>query len=162
MSALAADALSGLAVRRFGPGLAALARGLAGLGAELVEDDGGADLALVAVDAGGPPLDAAADGALATALTTGFRLARDAEPALRPGGCLLFLLCRGDGAEAADDPARAGIAALTRTLALEWAPERRVNALVCRGPEDAVELAALVAWRPSRTLTGAVIDGPAG
>jgi NAD(P)-dependent dehydrogenase (short-subunit alcohol dehydrogenase family) len=108
--------------------------------------------------AASPPLDAAADGTLAAALVEGFAAGRDAFVRLRPGGCLLFVLAGASRGHADIDPARAAIGSLTRTLALEWAPDRRVNALVCGRPEDAIEAAALIAWPASRTLTGAVLD----
>jgi NAD(P)-dependent dehydrogenase (short-subunit alcohol dehydrogenase family) len=178
MSALAADALTGIAVA-VAPSAAAeetgaaatLAGGLIALGANLVTDEGPVDLAVVAVDgvgrrsnlgrprsAAAPSLDAAADGTLAAALTAAFAAAREAFAQLRPGGCLLFVLADASADHVDIDPARAAIASLTRTLALEWAPERRVNALICARLEDAVEATALIAWAASRTLTGAVLD----
>jgi hypothetical protein len=148
-----------------------LVRGLAELGAELVANDGSADLIVVAVDGAGrpsdrgasppvadPSLDGAADGALAGALTEAFAAAREAFGRLRPGGCLLFVLAGAAANHADVDAERAAIGSLTRTLALEWAPERRVNALVCANPEDAIEVVALIAWPASRTLTGTVLD----
>jgi NAD(P)-dependent dehydrogenase (short-subunit alcohol dehydrogenase family) len=203
MSALAADALAGIAAA-VAPNAAAeetgaaatLTDGLIALGA-LVTDEGPVDLAVVAVDGVGrrsnpdepqpvaaraldasyprpvtapplddadsqpvaaPSLDAAADGTLAAVLTEAFAAARDAFPRLRPGGSLLFVLADASADHADTDPARAAIGSLTRTLALEWAPGRRVNALICARPEDAIEVAALIAWPASRTLTGAVLD----
>jgi NAD(P)-dependent dehydrogenase (short-subunit alcohol dehydrogenase family) len=166
--------------------LRALAGGLAELGARISAADPPVDLLLVPVD-GKPPrptanlpvadagalpaggrtsvtnslatltyrdstLDAAADGMLAAALTAAFTVARDGASRLRPGGCLLFVL------SPVDAVARAAVASLTRTLALEWAPDHRVNAIACPNPADAVDLVALVAWRASRTLTGAILD----
>lgn len=154
MTALAPDALAGLDVGYARPVAAveirALAGGLADLGARIAGDDAPVDLLLVPVD-GSAPLDAAADGALADSLTTAFAAARDGAPRLRPGACLLFVISPADAA------ARAAVASLTRTLALEWAPDLRVNAIACADPTDALDLAALVAWRASRTLTGAVL-----
>jgi NAD(P)-dependent dehydrogenase (short-subunit alcohol dehydrogenase family) len=204
MTALAADALAGIAVA-VAPNAAAeetgaaatLTDGLIALGANLVTDEGPVDLAVVAIDGVGrrsnpdepqpvaaraldasyprpvtapplddadpqpvaaPSLDAAADGTLAAGLTEAFAAARDAFPRLRPGGCLLFVLADASADHADTDPARAAIGSLTGTLALEWAPGRRVNALICARPEDAIEVAALIAWPASRTLTGAVLD----
>jgi hypothetical protein len=168
MSALATDALCGIAVA----GAASdLAGGLATFGAELVVGDAPADVLIVAIDGGARApeesadqstaaysLDAAANGALATAVAEAFGAARDGLARLRPGKCMLFVLTDASADHADTDPARAAIGSLTRTLALEWAPERRVNALVCARSEDAVEAVALIAWRASRTLTGAVID----
>jgi len=179
LSALAPDALAGLEVgyagaqqdapaptSADGEGMRSLAGGLAELGARIAADDAPVDLLLVPVD--GEPstadgdsspgrgatdsLDAAATGAMAASLTAAFSAARDGAPRIRPGGCLVFVL------SLADIAAHAAITSLTRTLALEWAPDVRVNAIACTRPADAVDLAALVAWRPSRTLTGAVLD----
>jgi NAD(P)-dependent dehydrogenase (short-subunit alcohol dehydrogenase family) len=166
----------------------ALAGGLALLGARLAEDGAPLDLLLVPVDAPRPAADgeigarapastprngadaaarpaapptsltAAASGELAGALTTAFAAARDGRARLRAGGCLLFVLSPAPAGPPAEDPAHAALASLTRTLALEWAPEHRVNALAGPRPADAVDLAALLAWRPSRTLTGAILD----
>jgi hypothetical protein len=168
VSALATDALSGIAVAGAPSDLAG---GLAAVGAELVEADAQANLLIVAIDGGARAsedsadqsaaahsLDAATNGALATAVAEAFGAARDGLARLRPGGCMLFVLTDASADHADTDPARAAIGSLTRTLALEWGPERRVNALVCARSEDAVEAVALIAWRASRTLTGAVID----
>jgi hypothetical protein len=147
-----AEAPGGAANGRAGAaGMRALAGGLAGLGARIAAEDAPVDLLLVPVD-GSASLDEAASGALADSLTAAFSAARDGASRLRPGGCLLFVL------SPADAPARAAVASLTRTLALEWAPDLRVNAIACADPADAVDLAALVAWRASRTLTGAVLE----
>jgi NAD(P)-dependent dehydrogenase (short-subunit alcohol dehydrogenase family) len=153
MSALAADALTGIDFVAGRP----LNRGLVELGAREAGDQEPVDLFVVPL-APGSSLDFAAGGALAGALTEAFATAREAFPRLRPGGCLLFVLADSSPDHADTDPARAAIGSLTRTLALEWAPDRRVNALVCADPADAVEAAALIAWPASRTLTGAVID----
>jgi NAD(P)-dependent dehydrogenase (short-subunit alcohol dehydrogenase family) len=183
MSALAADALAGIAATPGADGgetgaAEALVDGLIALGVTLVTDNGPVDLAIVAIGGDGRPdlagaepsaaaslgargdgaLDAAADGILAAALTKAFGSAREAFARLRPGGCLLFVLADASPEHADADPARAAIGSLTRTLALEWAPDRRVNALICARPGDAVEAAALIAWPASRTLTGAVLD----
>jgi hypothetical protein len=142
---------AGIDVGAPGRAIRALAGGLAELGARIAADDAPVDLLLVPVD-GSASLDAAADGTLAVALTAAFTAARDGASRLRPGGCLLFVL------SPADPPARAAIASLTRTLALEWSPNLRVNAIACANPAAAVDLAALLAWRASRTLTGAVLE----
>jgi hypothetical protein len=165
LSALAPDALAGLEVGYAGETLRGLAGGLAELGVRIAADDAPVDLLLVPVDArpsvegtdasttsaSAPPLGTAAEGDLAAALTASFSAARDGASRIRPGGCLLFVLFP------ADEVPHAAVASLTRTLALEWAPGLRVNAITCAHPADAVDLAALVAWRPSRTLTGAVL-----
>lgn len=166
MTALAADALGGIQFTAD----PALACGFVDLGARAAVGDETVDLFVVTLDGADPSpagddhrpaalasLKGAADGQLAAALTNVFAAARAAHPRLRPGGCLLFVLANASAAHAEDDPARAALGSLTRTLALEWAPER-VNALVCGDPRDAVEAAALIAWPASRTLTGAVID----
>jgi NAD(P)-dependent dehydrogenase (short-subunit alcohol dehydrogenase family) len=174
MSALATDALAGIAVA-VAPSAAGgetgaaagLIGGLIALGANLIADEGAVDLAVVVAQrsnpdepqpVAAPSLDDAADGTLAAGLTEAFAAARDAFPRLRPDGCLLFVLADSSADHADTDPARAAIGSLTRTLALEWAPERRVNALICARPDDTIEAAALIAWPASRTLTGAVID----
>jgi hypothetical protein len=167
LSALAADALTGLDVGYAGDALRPLAGGLAELGARIAAGDAPIDLLLVSVDGSpstdgrassfagaAPSLDGAADGTSANALTAAFSSARDGASRLRPGGSLIFVL------SPADDVIRAAVASLTRTLALEWGPDARVNALACAEPNDAVELAALVAWRASRTLTGGVLECP--
>jgi hypothetical protein len=151
LTALAPDALAGLEVGYAGETLRGLAGGLAELGARIAADDAPVDLLLVPVE-DGSSFDGAASGALAAALTDAFAAARDGASRLRPGACLLFVL------SPADDTARAAIESLTRTLALEWAPGLRVNALACEHPADAVDLAALAAWRASRALTGAILD----
>ncbi|MFT3866494.1 MAG: hypothetical protein QM729_19715 [Solirubrobacterales bacterium] len=188
MSALAPDALAGIAVG-WAPGeaagageaptegrevestAAALGRRLVALGARPAAAEERVDLLLVALGgtdrgAGGAPappaataaLDRVAVGALAAALTAAFAAARDGAARLNPGGCLLFVLAGPPAPHPEDDPTRAALASLTRTLALEWAPARRVNALVCPAPEAAPEATALLAWPASRTLTGAVLD----
>jgi NAD(P)-dependent dehydrogenase (short-subunit alcohol dehydrogenase family) len=171
MTALTPDALAGIAVAAAPTAAggemdatAVLAGGLIALGATPVTDDEPVDLATPSIDAAGPrpvaasSLDAAADGALAAALTEAFGAGREAFARLRPGGCLLFVLSGASADHADIDSPRAAIGSLTRTLALEWAPDRRVNALICARPEDAIEAAALIVWPASRTLTGAVLD----
>jgi hypothetical protein len=153
MSVLAADALTGIDFTAGHP----LCRGLVELGAREAGDQEPVDLFVVALDPGSS-LDVAADGELAAALTEAFAAAREAFARLRPGGCLLFVLTGASADHADTDPARSSIGSLTRTVALEWAPERRVNALICARPEDAVEATALIAWPASRTLTGTVLD----
>jgi NAD(P)-dependent dehydrogenase (short-subunit alcohol dehydrogenase family) len=153
MSPLAADALTGIDFAAGRP----LNRGLVEFGAREAGDQESVDLFVVSLDPGSS-LDIAAGGALAEALIEAFAAAREAFARLRPGGCLLFVLADASADHADTDLARAAIGSLTRTLALEWAPERRVNALICVRPEDAVEAVALIAWRASRTLTGAVLD----
>jgi NAD(P)-dependent dehydrogenase (short-subunit alcohol dehydrogenase family) len=153
MSPLAVDALTGI---DFAAGHA-LNRGLVELGAREAGDQEPVDLFVVSV-VPGSSLDLAAGGQFAGALTEAFANAREAFARLRPGGCLLFVLAGASADHADTDPARAAIGSLTRTLALEWAPDRRVNALVCARPEDAIEAVALIAWPASRTLTGAVLD----
>jgi hypothetical protein len=97
---------------------------------------------LVVVDV---PAGDAADGSLAAALTEAFVAAKARAP---ERGCLVF---RFAGAEAE----HAGVSALTRTLALEWAPRGiRVNAV--RGDGD--ELIRFLATPASRLVTGAVLD----
>lgn len=151
MTVLAADALAGLDIAHTGDAVRSLAGGLVELGARIATDAATVDLMLVPVEHASS-LDDAADGTLATALTIAFSAARDGASRLRPGGCVLFVL------SPVDDISRAAVESLTRTLALEWAPDLRVNAIVCADPADAVDLAALVAWRSSRTLTGAVLE----
>jgi hypothetical protein len=178
LSALAADALAGLEVGYAGETLRALAGGLAELGARIADVDAPVGLLLVpvngrrppgdagdssidaaatgtpAADTSSPSLDRAATGDLADSLTAAFSAARDGASRIRPGGCLLFV-------QFPTDPvARAAVASLTRTLALEWAPDLRVNGLACEHPADAVDLAALVTWPAGRTLTGAILDLP--
>jgi hypothetical protein len=159
MTRLAPDSLAGVKVGFAAPsgagaaGSADLLAGLVGLGAKAV-DQGAVDLLLVPIEADAS-LDAAADGTLAASLIAAFAAARDGASRLCPGGCVLFLLT-------GEDPARAAIGSLTRTLALEWAPSLRVNAIVRRDPAAAVDLIALVAGRASRALTGAVLEGGAG
>ena len=94
----------------------------------------------------------AAGGALASALTRAFARARDGVAALAPGDAVVLL--------AADEPAAAGaVAALTRSLALEWAPDGiRVNAVTCAGPGAADDVLAWLAARPALMLTGAVLE----
>jgi hypothetical protein len=153
MTALAPDALTGIDFAAEHP----LSRGLVDLGAREAGDQEPVDLFVVSLEPGSS-LDLAAGGELAAAITEAFGAGREAFVRLRAGGCLLFVLA-GASAEHADvDPGRAAIGSLTRTLALEWAPDRRVNALICARPEDAIEAVALVAWPASRTLTGAVLD----
>jgi hypothetical protein len=123
--------------------------GLVAAGAEAV-DQGAVDLLLVPVDVQGS-LDAAANGDLAAALTGAFGAARDNAARIHPGGCVLFVL-------ESDDPARAAVGSLTKTLALEWAPSLRVNTIVCADPGGATSLIALVASPASRALTGAVLE----
>jgi hypothetical protein len=130
-------------------GIGTLVDGLVGLGATAA-DQGAVDLLLVPVDADGS-LDAAADGELATALAGAFAAARDNAARIHPGGCVLFVL-------ESDDPARAAVGSLTKTLALEWAPSLRVNTIVCADPGGATSLIALVASPASRALTGAVLE----
>jgi NAD(P)-dependent dehydrogenase (short-subunit alcohol dehydrogenase family) len=153
MSALAPAALSGIDFAAERP----LNRGLIGLGAREAGDKESVDLFIVSLDPGSS-LELAAGGELAAALTDAFANAREALTQLRPGGCLLFVLAGASADHADTDPARAAIGSLTRTLALEWAPDRRVNALVCARPDDAIEAVALIAWPAARTLTGAVVD----
>lgn len=153
MIAFATDALAGI---DFAAGHA-LSRGLVELGAREAGDQEPVDLFVVWLKPGSS-LDHAAEGGLAAALTEAFAAARDAFARVRPGGCLLFVLAGASADHADTDPARAAIGSLTRTLALKWAPDRRVNALICARPEDAVEATALIAWPASRTLTGAVLD----
>jgi NAD(P)-dependent dehydrogenase (short-subunit alcohol dehydrogenase family) len=153
MSRLPADALAGVDFAAERP----LNHGLHELGAREAGHQESVDLFVASLDPG-PSLDLAAGGGLAGSLTEVFATAREAFARLRPGGCLLFVLTDASADHADTDPARAAIGSLTRTLALEWAPDRRVNALVCARPEDAIETAALIAWPASRTLTGAVID----
>jgi NAD(P)-dependent dehydrogenase (short-subunit alcohol dehydrogenase family) len=109
------------------------------------------DLLLVSL----PPADpaAAADGTLATAFTEAFATARSTHGQVAAGGCILFLQA-GHSPEAVD-----GLSALTRSLALEWAPRGvRVNALCHTCPvNDCVELVAIIASPASRMLTGAVM-----
>jgi NAD(P)-dependent dehydrogenase (short-subunit alcohol dehydrogenase family) len=154
LSRLAADALAGLDIAYAGDSVRPLAGGLVALGARIAVDDAPVDLLLVPLD-GASSLDDAADGALAAALTAAFSTARDGASRLRPGGCLLLVLAP------AGDLARAAVESLTRTLARECAPALRVNAIACADPADAVDLAALVAWRASRPLTGAILDAAA-
>lgn len=93
----------------------------------------------------------AASGALAQQLGRAFAQARDGASSLGPHGSVLFL---GSGGP----EARSGLAALTRTLALEWAPRGvRVNA-VFGSSEAAADLIGFVCGPASRMLTGAVID----
>jgi NAD(P)-dependent dehydrogenase (short-subunit alcohol dehydrogenase family) len=93
--------------------------------------------------------DDAATGVLAERLTTAFAAARDGARTLPEHGCVVFVVRGGDAA-------RAGIASLTRTLALEWAPRRiRVNA-ICG--DETGELVRFVASPASRMLTGAVLS----
>jgi NAD(P)-dependent dehydrogenase (short-subunit alcohol dehydrogenase family) len=175
MSALAPDALAGIAIATAPTAdegetaaAAVLVGGLIALGAKLITDGELVDLAFVVVDQrpspdeprpiAGPSLDDAADGELATSLTEAFGAARKVFARLRSGGCLLFVLAGASADHVDTDPAGAAIGSLTRTLALEWAPERRVNALICVRPQDAIEAAALIAWPASRTVTGAVLD----
>ena len=104
---------------------------------------------LLLVDAGAG-MDAAS-GALAQQLGRAFAQARDGASALGPNGSVLFL---GSGGP----EARSGLAALTRTLALEWAPQGvRVNAVFGSSkPDD--DLIGFISGPASRMLTGAVID----
>ncbi len=132
-----------------GDGIGRLVAGLVELDADAV-DQGAVDLLLVPVDADGS-LDAAADAALAAAVTGAFGAARDNAARICPGGCVLFVLT-------SEDPAHAAVGSLAKTLALEWAPSLRVNAIVCPDPADAVGLVALIASPASRALTGAVLD----
>lgn len=155
MSALDENALRDLALSP-GPGTEVLAAGLGALGAQPTLGGGPAMLALVAVPVPrNDALGAAATGAVAAALGSVFRQAKAAQTRLADGGCLLFvLLGAGDG----ELPAlQGGLVSLTRTLALEWAPALRVNAIVSRHAESAVQLAALAGGRAGRALTGAVL-----
>jgi hypothetical protein len=92
----------------------------------------------------------ASSGALADALTAAFAAARDATT--RPGDCIVFVT----------DPApevAAAVASLTRSLALEWAPEAvRVNAICADAPEQAATTIAWLGTPPALMLTGAVLD----
>ena len=105
------------------------------------------DLLLVDAVAG----EDAASGALAQQLGRAFAQARNGASALGPNGSVLFL---GSGGP----EARSGLAALTRTLALEWAPQGvRVNAVFgSHEPDD--DLIGFISGPASRMLTGAVID----
>jgi hypothetical protein len=113
----------------------------------LREDARRDDLLLIDAGAG----DDAASGALAQQLACAFAQARDGVSGLGPHGSVLFL---GSGGP----EARSGLAALTRTLALEWAPRGlRVNAIFgSSDPDD--DLVGLIAGPASRMLTGAIID----
>jgi hypothetical protein len=104
---------------------------------------------LLLVDAGNG--EGAASGALAERLGRAFAQARDGVSSLGPSGSVLFV---GSGGP----EARSGLAALTRTLALEWAPRGvRVNAVFgSTEPDD--DLIGFIAGPASRMLTGAVID----
>jgi NAD(P)-dependent dehydrogenase (short-subunit alcohol dehydrogenase family) len=155
-TALSDTTLSGITVGSADAMTAVLAAGLSRLGAAVAHGDAAVDVMLVGLT-GAPTLQDAAGGRLADVLTAGFAAAREAERRLRPASCLLLVL-EGVG-DAADTPDTAAVAALTRTLALEWATEgRRVNALLTGQAQDATEAAALIAWRPSRMLTGVVLD----
>jgi len=93
----------------------------------------------------------AASGALAEQLANAFAQARDGASSLEPNGSVLFL---GSGGP----EARSGLAALTRTLALEWAPRGlRVNAVFGSSEPDG-DLIGFITGPASRMLTGAVID----
>jgi NAD(P)-dependent dehydrogenase (short-subunit alcohol dehydrogenase family) len=100
------------------------------------------------------PVGDAGSGALADALTAAFATARDAHDGLAPGDCVVFLTDRTAAVGAA-------VAALTRSLALEWAPDGvRVNAIRCADP-GSDSAAALLAWLrtpPALMLTGAVLE----
>ena len=90
----------------------------------------------------------AAGGQLAERLTAGFLEAQARSAELADGGCIVFAV---DG----DESLRAGVSALVRSLALEWAAcGIRVNA-VCdeRGPE----LTRFIASPAGRMLTGALL-----
>jgi hypothetical protein len=90
-------------------------------------------------------------GAVAAAVTAAFATARDRRGELAPGGTLLFVV--------ADEPVvLAAMTSLTRTLALEWAPEQvRVNAVRCPEPARAAGAACWLASAPAAMLTGAVL-----
>jgi NAD(P)-dependent dehydrogenase (short-subunit alcohol dehydrogenase family) len=90
----------------------------------------------------------AASGQLAERLTAGFLEAQARGIELADGGCIVFEI---DG----DESLRAGISALVRSLALEWAARGiRVNA-VCK--ESGPELIRFIASPAGRMLTGVVL-----
>jgi hypothetical protein len=90
-------------------------------------------------------------GAVAAAVGAAFAAARDRRGELAPGGTLLFVVD--------DEPVvLAAMTSLTRTLALEWAPEQvRVNAVHCPEPGRAATAVRWLASAPAAMLTGAVL-----
>jgi hypothetical protein len=91
-------------------------------------------------------------GAVADALAAAFATARDAHDRLVPGDCVVFLADRTPVVGAA-------VASLTRSLALEWAPDGlRVNAIRAAAPADADDLIAWLRAPAALMLTGAVLE----
>lgn len=170
MSRLRAGALSGTTVAADAT-MRPLAEHLALLGARVAEagaDGAGSatqdplrpaepdlDLALVGVVAADGP-DEAAGGRLAVRFTTAFATARDHVGRIRPGGLVLFVLW--GGVPRRGGAAVGGISALTRSLALEWAPRGiRVDAIRCTRPDAIADEVAFLASPASRMLTGGVV-----
>lgn len=116
-------------------------------------------LALVELEAC-DDLDQVAAGILAGRLTVAFVAARDAAERLGDGASVVFIR-HGDGEGDGRGPgaSAAAIAALTRTLALEWAPRGiRVNAVSCRRVADAGDAVALLASPAGAMATGMVLE----
>jgi citronellol/citronellal dehydrogenase len=157
VAALAAD------VARLGPGVVLELDGGAGIhgvgaltanaGAAGAPGLVGGETVTVRFGTGGG-LHQAAHGELATGLAEAFLSAQAAALTLEPGAGLLFVV---HGEAAASPAACAAIGSLTHSLALEWAPALRVNAVLCARPSDADGLLALMSGPAGGALTGQVL-----